>query len=68
MVSAKQVSRWRPTCRPHTCWCRGKLFLRMGEYLLDYRQLLDAGDDPHRPAAGPAGFDVDAEYAFQALS
>jgi hypothetical protein len=40
----------------------------MGEYLLDYRQLLDAGDDPHRPAAGPAGFDVDAEYAFQALS
>ncbi len=27
----------------------------------------DAGDDPHRPATGPAGLDVDAEYALQAL-
>jgi len=69
MVSAKQVSRWRPTCRPQTCWCRGKRFLQMAQYLLDCRQVLDAGEslprerseclghDPHRCAAGPAGLE-----------
>lgn len=39
----------------------------MVEYLLDYRQVLDAGDDPHRPTAGWAGLDVDIEHALEPL-
>ncbi len=40
-----------------------RLWLPASLYLLQS----DAGDDPHRPATGPAGLDVDAEYALQAL-
>jgi len=39
----------------------------VGEDLLDHLGVLDAGDDPHRPAARLAGLDVDAEDSFQAL-
>ena len=40
----------------------------MGENFLNNHWIFDAGDDIHRAAAFTAGFDVDAEYAFQALS
>jgi hypothetical protein len=46
---------------------RGVCLFEVGEDLLDRHRVLDAGDDPDRPAAGPAGLDVDAEYPFQAL-
>ena len=29
--------------------------------------LVDAGDDPHRPTAGPAGLNVDTEHPLQTL-
>ena len=41
--------------------------VEVGQNLLDYHWVLDAGDDSHRRATGPAGLDVDAEYALQAL-
>ena len=68
MVSAKQVSRWRPACRSQTCWSRGKLFLEMAQYLLNHHRIVDASNHFHRAAAFVAGLDVDAEYSFQALS
>jgi hypothetical protein len=70
-MSAKQIRRWRPACRPQTRWIRGVLSLQMGENLLDNRRIFDAGKslprersecfghDPHRPTAGTAGFNVD---------
>lgn len=39
----------------------------MGENFLNNHWVFDAGNHFHRAAAFPAGFDVDAEYAFQAL-
>ena len=39
----------------------------MGQNLVDHRRILDAGNDPQRPAAGRTGVDVDAEVAFQPL-
>jgi len=66
-MSAKQIRRWRPACRPQTRWIRGVLSLQMGENLLDDRRIFDAGNDPHRPTAGTAGFNVDVEHPFQAL-
>ena len=71
MVSAKQLDRWRPACRPQTCWRRGQLFLQMGENLINDHWIFNAGEslprersecfghDPHRPAAFPASLDVD---------
>jgi hypothetical protein len=71
MDSAKQVGRRRPACRPQTGWRRCKLFLQVGQYLLDHHRVLNAGEglprehsewfghDPHRPAAFPAGLDID---------
>ena len=65
-MSAKQIRRWRPACRPQTRWIRGVLSLQMGENLLDNRRIFDAGNDPHRPTAGTEGFNVDVEHPFQA--
>lgn len=68
MVSTKQVGRRRPACRQQILWNRGVLSLQMGENFLNNHWIFDAGDDFHCAAAFPAGFDVDYEYAFQALS
>jgi hypothetical protein len=40
----------------------------MGENLFNDRRVFNAGDDPHCPATGRAGLDIDAEDPFQALS
>ena len=64
-VSAKQISRRRPAFRPQTCWRRGQLFLQVGQYLIDHHRIVDAGDDTHRPAAFPAGLDVDIEHSLE---
>ena len=42
--------------------------MHMGGNFPNKHWIFDAGDDFHRTAAYPSGFDVDAEYAFQALS
>ena len=65
MVSAKQVSRWRPACRPQTCWSRGKLFLQVGQYLIDYRRVFNAGNHLHRATAFTAGLNVDIEHPLE---
>ena len=39
----------------------------MSEYLLDDVGVLNAGDDPHRTAAGRTGLDVDPEHPLEAL-
>ena len=67
MVSAKQVGRRRPTFWPQTRWNRGVLSLQMGENLLNDHRVVDAGDDPHRPAAFPAGLDIDIEHPLETL-
>ena len=66
-VSAKEVSRWRPTFRTQTRWNRGVYSLQMGENFLNNHWVLDAGNHFRRAAAFPAVFDVDTEYTFQAL-
>ena len=37
----------------------------MGEDLLDHHRIVNAGDDPDRPAAFPAGLDVDIEHPLE---
>jgi hypothetical protein len=41
--------------------------IQVGEDLLDYDRVFDTGNDPHCPATGRAGLDVDTEHPFQAL-
>ena len=68
MVSAKQLGRWRPARRQQIRWNRGVPSLQVGENFFNNHWIFDAGDNFHRAAAFPAGFDVDAEYALQVLS
>jgi len=37
----------------------------VGEDLLDHHRIVDAGDDPHRPAAFTAGLDVDIKHPLE---
>jgi len=67
MVSAKQFGRRRLGFRQQARCNRGIFSLQIGDNYLNHRRVCDAGDHVHRAAAFPAGLDVDAEYAFQAL-
>jgi hypothetical protein len=49
----------RPAPRRPGRFRRGVFFIEMGEDLLDHHWIVDAGNDPHRPAAFPTGLDVD---------
>jgi len=58
----------RPSGRPLPgSFCRGAFLIEVGEELLDHHRVRDTGDHLDRPAAGPAGLDVDAKYLLQAL-
>ena len=48
---------------------RGSLFLlaKMGQDPVDNVLVLNACDDPDRPAAASANFNVDIEYALESL-
>ena len=46
---------------------RGAFLIEVGEDLLDHHRIVDAGDDPHRPAAFTAGLDVDIEHPLETL-
>ena len=45
---------------------RSAFRIEVGEYLLDHRGILDAGDDLDVASAIVAGLDVDVEYPLQA--
>ena len=64
-MSTEQTSRRCPAFRPQTCWRQGKLFLQMGENLINDHWIFNAGDDPHRPAAFTAGLDVDIKHPLE---
>ena len=57
----------RPATRPSGSFRRGAFLIEVGEDLLDHHRIVDAGDDPHRPAAFPAGLDVDIEHPLETL-
>ena len=59
--------RWRPARRPPRTFGLSHLRIQVCEDLIDDVGILDAGDDPHRPAAGRAGLDVDPEHPLEAL-
>jgi hypothetical protein len=49
----------RPAPRLPGSFRRGAFLIEVGENLFNDRRVFNAGDDPHRPAAFPAGLDVD---------
>jgi|GEM_PF-1761727 hypothetical protein len=55
----------RPATRPSGSFRRGAFLIEVGEDLLDHHRIVNAGDDPHRPAAFPAGLDVDIEHPLE---
>ena len=55
----------RPAPRLPGSFRRGIFLIEVGENLLDHHRIVDAGDDPHRPAAFTAGLDVDIEHPLE---
>ena len=65
MRSAKQTGRRRPPFRQEPRLLRSAFLIEVSKDLRDHLGILDAGDDPQRPAASAAGLDVD--NALEAL-
>jgi len=59
--------RRRPARWPPGRFGLGRFRIKVGEDLLDDVGIFDARDDPHRPAAGRTGLDVDPENPLEAL-
>lgn len=55
-----------PLREPHN-FTAGLRLPQMHQNLLDNCRILDAGNDPYRPAARQTGLDVNAKYPFQTL-
>ena len=71
MGSARLVEqpprRRRSARRPPRGFGLRRFRIQVGEDLLDDLRILDARDDPHRPAAGRTGLDIDPEDPLEAL-
>lgn len=58
---------WRSARRPPRSFGLQRFRIQVSKDLLDDLGIFSARDDPHRPAAGRAGLDLDTEDPFEAL-